>query len=918
MSSRENFDLCVLGRIKVEYQQDNSNFFPIEKKKMVYHKAIVKSVLSGDTVILRGKANQSTLEKQLSLAYVEAPRLKLGPNSKTDDEPFAFDSREFLRRLLVGKEVSFCIAYTTPNSREYGSIFLNNGENVTFQALREGWVKVRERKNKGDSSVDELEVLSVIEKAAQDAQKGIWGDKEKASRVVNYNLQGDTADFLKKYKKTPINGIVEQVRDASTLRVLLLLEPPEPQQHISLMLSGVKAPTVRKGIPDAEDLVEPFGEKAKFFVESKLLQRDVKVILEGQSGNNQALVGTVLLPGSNIAEDLVSNGLAKVVDWSIMLVTDGPVKLRTAEAVAKEQRLGIWEDHVARSKAGGEDHEFDGIVTKIISGDTLQIKVIRSGVEKKLQLSSIRQPKPKDPKVPEYNYEAKEFLRKRLIGKTVHVIIDYAKPPQDNFEERECATVKLGETNIAEKLVENGLAHVVRHKKDDEDRSSSYDQLLIAEQKAINNAKRIHNGKEPPVYKISDASETAAKARQFLHSFQRSGRIAAMVDHVANGSRFKIYIPKDNCKLTFLLSGIRCPRLGRSSSEKSEPFALEAVEFANHKTLQRDVEIEIENVDKTGGFIGTLWLNKSENFAVSLLEEGLSTIHEYSADQSPYTNQLYGAEKSAKASRKNIWSQDPDSVQVGEDLPASEEKEPQKEYVDVIVSEILSGGHFYVQIMEGSVHALERLMSEFSLYHKNSADNSHEQFQPRVNEIVSAKFTEDDQWYRARIKGFSPEAKTVDVTYIDYGNGETIPLSRTRPIPPNFSQLPPQSHEAVLSFLKVPAKEEDYGEEAYERFRDLAHNKQLVANIDFVDNKVRHLTLYDPRISQSPEMSLNAELVRDGLALVDKKLRYVRVNSSIVKKLSEAQEQAKKDRLGMFEYGDVTVDEDEDKVKRKY
>jgi hypothetical protein len=36
--------------------------------------------------------------------------------------------------------------------------------------------------------------------------------------------------------------------------------------------------------------------------------------------------------------------------------------------------------------------------------------------------------------------------------------------------------------NIAELLVDKGLASVVRHKRDDEDRSSDYDKLMVAEQ----------------------------------------------------------------------------------------------------------------------------------------------------------------------------------------------------------------------------------------------------------------------------------------------------------------------------------------------------------------------------------------------------------------------------------------------------
>jgi len=37
-------------------------------------------------------------------------------------------------------------------------------------------------------------------------------------------------------------------------------------------------------------------------------------------------------------------------------------------------------------------------------------------------------------------------------------------------------------SNIAEQLVEKGLASVVRHKRDDEDRSPDYDKLMAAEQ----------------------------------------------------------------------------------------------------------------------------------------------------------------------------------------------------------------------------------------------------------------------------------------------------------------------------------------------------------------------------------------------------------------------------------------------------
>lgn len=40
-------------------------------------------------------------------------------------------------------------------------------------------------------------------------------------------------------------------------------------------------------------------------------------------------------------------------------------------------------------------------------------------------------------------------------------------------------------------------------------------------------------------------------------------------------------------------------------------------------------------------------------------------------------------------------------------------------------------------------------------------------------------------------------------------------------LPDQFKSLKPQAHEAVLSFVKGPSREEDYGEESLESLRQL-------------------------------------------------------------------------------------------------
>lgn len=99
--------------------------------------------------------------------------------------------------------------------------------------------------------------------------------------------------------------------------------------------------------------------------------------------------------------------------------------------------------------------------------------------------------------------------------------------------------------------------------------------------------------------------------------------------------------------------GIRAPRPARTTAdrgtiiEKAEPYGQEALDFAARKFMQRDVDVEFDSTDKTGGFIGTLYLNKTENAAIDLIRDGLANVHSYSADSLSWSKQLYDAEVNA-------------------------------------------------------------------------------------------------------------------------------------------------------------------------------------------------------------------------------------------------------------------------------
>lgn len=74
------------------------------------------------------------------------------------------------------------------------------------------------------------------------------------------------------------------------------------------------------GKPDHSVTVD-FAEEARYFVESRLLQREVKIVLE--SVNNTNFVGSIQFPKGNIAEALLREGFAKCVDWSMAFMRTG-------------------------------------------------------------------------------------------------------------------------------------------------------------------------------------------------------------------------------------------------------------------------------------------------------------------------------------------------------------------------------------------------------------------------------------------------------------------------------------------------------------------------------------------------------------------------------------------------------------------
>ena len=98
-------------------------------------------------------ANES--EQRISLNYVSAPKLarpptETGAGGVAVDEPYAFEAREYLRKKLVGQEISYTVDFQIPQSNRL-MCTVNLGkdketsENIIESLVTEGLVELRQQ-----------------------------------------------------------------------------------------------------------------------------------------------------------------------------------------------------------------------------------------------------------------------------------------------------------------------------------------------------------------------------------------------------------------------------------------------------------------------------------------------------------------------------------------------------------------------------------------------------------------------------------------------------------------------------------------------------------------------------------------------------------------------------------------------------
>lgn len=174
-------------------------------------------------------------EMQLSLAFCQAPRVSR--SSEGVEEYFGWDSREYLRKMVIGQVVKFKVLYKVDViSRTFGIIEMKD-KDVVREMVSSGYVSVRsERDEKNNKEL--LEDLLALQEEARENRRGIWSPT-KSLRSVIWTVE-DPESFFQAHKGLPTAAVVEQFRDGSTLKLYLL----ETHEMITMRLAGVQCPRI--------------------------------------------------------------------------------------------------------------------------------------------------------------------------------------------------------------------------------------------------------------------------------------------------------------------------------------------------------------------------------------------------------------------------------------------------------------------------------------------------------------------------------------------------------------------------------------------------------------------------------------------------------------------------------------------------
>jgi staphylococcal nuclease domain-containing protein 1 len=821
-------------------------------------RGLVLAVISGDTLVVKMIDSGNTINA-VCLEFIQAPRLG-SPDGRTEDEPGAWQSFEYVRKLALGQRViidqSRKQADLKRSHPSFGplplvfgrvSLFDQQSEDVGSSIIENGWARVRTNQKSED---DYQITLLQLQDAATDGKLGVWGEKLLVRKLP---VAFEERDLL---QRKDFDALIDSVLNGSTFNVSLL-----PNfESATIQLAGVRCPSAKRGAP------ELFGMEAKSFVESRLLQRTVKISL--LSVNEKGIfVGRVVHPRGDIAVLLLSEGLGQMNNQTAVQLPNSE-ELRAAENRAKEGRKNLW-----------KNFDVTSLRTSRVNGRVLSIKgsssvEVDEGLEVvRLWLSGCKVPNfnPSAGSEP-FGFEAREKLRSMLIGRAVQCVIDY------KVEDRRYATIYVGNSCINEELIAAGLASAVIAR--NQNASDRIDSMIRAEAEAKKSRIGIHSGSTVNA-QLNDLSNKHSRQRSvpFLHYIQGKRNIG-VIEHFVSASRVVVLIPDHRCIIRLNLQGL-------CQIDPKERIGHEALTYCQNNFLQRSVAIHVFSVDKVGCFVGNIFLidgKKDASIEAAILAHGFTSVHHASIVKCPARAEMEAAEAKASEEKLGVWNSRVRGMKV---------LEPQKHY-EVTVVDIWDPVTVSIQIQS----------EEFRRINAGLIQAKTPAGKVMKGDFVAAIY--DKKVYRAKVLQVLSD-NDISVEFLELNIHDNVPVTDLRVLPEELLSIPPQAIAVRLGGLKAFTFDEEFNNRAMEYVWGLVEGATLYANLMYDDDLPAVL------LTDRPEGggSVNSMLLSEGMAriyAIDLEPPY----QSVMEEFCSTEADAKASRKGAWVHGDIGEDDDDE------
>lgn len=270
----------------------------------------------------------------------------------------------------------------------------------------------------------------------------------------------------------------------------------------------------------------------------------------------------------------------------------------------------------------------------------------------------------------------------------------------------------------------------------------------------------------------------------------------------------------------------------------SGTWSLEACEFFERETMDKPLLMDVVNIADSNPQAAKVvhrvhLLDMGMNVADKLVQGG------FVADQN-------AAPESGKKTELEI-----SSVQVFPGYPSYQLQEGSTE--GVLITAVTSLCDFYVQLTS---HAdqIDDLSGKVDEFYKNNKVPSVTDV--KVGTPCVAQFSEDEVWYRAVI-GEVTEEDTVYVTFVDYGNGDSVPASSIKELKEEFGSIPVSVFKCRLAGIDEEIAKD---EEKLEKFEELMEKETLVAKVFSVRDGVVDIQIQENGVSAAISLGLKEDL----------------------------------------------------------